>query len=432
MRGLAISRLDFHAQLVKRLLVKLFLSRSSLLAGIAALSLIGGGAALYAQLEGSDRGIAPIDSSSSFEVTGIEVDVTAKSGEAARTEGWRQALSKGWKALWAKTNGRPIGEAPTLSDSVLSGMMSGVIVEQEQIGPNRYIATLGVLFDRSRAGPLLGVEGFTRRSQPMLVIPVMLTGGSFQSFESRNEWQRAWAQFRTTGSPIDYVRPVGNGIDPVLLNAAQAQRPNRSWWRMILEQYGAADIVVPEVQLKRTYPGGPVIGTFTARHGPDYQLIDRFTLRVENSAAIPKLLETGVQRIDAAYARALAEGRLTFDRSLIPVAPPVEEKAAEEIEAASEAAGNVPEPVTAPAGAAVPYSIRYASPTSNAVAEAEISVSGIPGVTSALTVNTAMGGTSTMRVTFVGDGNALAAALRARGWTVSGSGSTLIISRPGQ
>ncbi|QPQ56218.1 heavy-metal-associated domain-containing protein [Allosphingosinicella flava] len=403
-----------------------------MLLGIAALSLIGGGAALYAQLEGSDRGIAPIDSSSTFEVTGIAVDVTAKTADAARTEGWRQALSKGWKALWAKTNGRPISEAPTLSDSVLSGMMSGVIVEQEQIGPNRYIATLGVLFDRSRAGPLLGVEGLTRRSQPMLVIPVMLTGGSFQSFESRNEWQRAWAQFRTNNSPIDYVRPVGNGIDPLLLNVAQAQRRNRSWWRMILEQYGAADIVVPEVQLKRTYPGGPVIGTFTARHGPDYRLIDRFTLRVENSAALPRLLQTGVQRIDAAYARALAEGRLTFDRSLIPVAPPVEEEAAEEIEAASEAANRPPEPVTVPAGVAVPYSIRYASPTSNAVAEAEISVSGIPGVTSALTVSTAMGGTSTMRVTFAGDGNALAAALRARGWTVAGSGSTLTISRPGQ
>lgn len=404
---------------------------SRLIAGLAALSLVGGGA-LYAQLDGSDRGIAPIDSSSTFEVTGIEVDVTAKSGEEARMAGWRQALSKGWAALWAKTNGRPVSEAPRLNDSVLSGMLSGVVIEEEQIGPTRYIAKLGLLFDRSRAGGLLGVEGLSRRSQPMLVIPVMLTGGSYQSFESRNEWQRAWAQFRTTNSPIDYVRPVGNGIDPLLLNNSQAQRRNRSWWRMILKQYGAADIVVPEVQLKRIYPGGPVIGTFTARHGPDYQLIDRFTLRAESSAALPRMLEAGVQRIDAAYARALAEGRLPFDRSLIPVEPEVEDDAAEEIEAQNQAASTPPAPVQVPAGVAVPYSIRYASPNPNAVAEAEISVSGIPGITSALTVSTALGGTSTMRVTFAGDPAALASALRARGWTVSGSGSTLTISRPGQ
>ncbi|WP_106639313.1 hypothetical protein [Allosphingosinicella vermicomposti] len=405
-----------------------FLSSKRLIAGAAALSLAGA-AAVYAQLEGADRGIAPVDSSSSFEITGIEVDVTAKTAEAARSEGWRQALTKGWQALWAKTHNRPVSEAPKLSYTDLSGMMSGIVVEQEQIGPNRYVATLGVLFDRARmAGVLGGAQGQVRRSQPMLVIPVMLTGGSYQSFESRNEWQRAWAQFRTNNSPIDYVRPTGIGADPLLLNVSQAQRRNRSWWRVILEQYGAADILVPEVRLKRLYPGGPVIGTFSARHGPDYQLIDRFTLRVESSAALPRLLATGVQRIDQSYARALAEGRLTFDRSLIPVEPEIDPAA--EIEAASDAVSDAaPEPVAAPAGAAVPYSIRYATPSTNEVAEAEISLSGIPGMTSALTTSTAIGGISTMRVTFAGDSAALAAALRARGWRVQGSGSTLTISR---
>ena len=409
--------------------MSLFRRPSLLICALAALLLTGGGV-LYAQLEGDDRGIAPIDSSGTFEVTGIEVDVAAANAEAARAGGWRLALSKGWKALWAKTHGRPASEAPDLSDSVLSGMVSAVVVEQEQIGPKRYIATLGVLFDRARTAGLLGVQGEVHHSQPMLVIPVMLTGGFEQSFESRNEWQRAWARFRTNNSPIDYVRPVGSGIDPLLLNAAQAQRPNRGWWRTLLEQYGAADIVVPEVQLKRLYPGGPVIGIFTARHGPDYQLIDRFVLRVERSALIPKLLDAGVQRIDAAYAKALAEGRLSFDRSLIPVEPEVAETAAEQIEAANQGAEEALPPV--PVGTAQPFSIRYQSPTSNTVAEAEISVSGIPGVTSALTTSLALGGTSVMRVTFVGDTAALAAALRARGWTVQASGSTLTISRPGQ
>jgi len=35
-----------------------------------------------------------------------------------------------------------------------------------------------------------------------------------------------------------------------------------------------------------------------------------------------------------------------------------------------------------------------------------------------------------MRVTFVGDPAALAAALQSQGWTVSGSGSSIRISRP--
>src|SRR3712207_8058844 len=47
--------------------------------------------------------------------------------------------------------------------------------------------SLGVLFDRARTGQLLGVSGQVQRSAPMLVVPVMLTGSSYQTFESRTE-----------------------------------------------------------------------------------------------------------------------------------------------------------------------------------------------------------------------------------------------------
>ena len=64
-----------------------------------------------------------------------------------------------------------------------------------------------------------------------------------------------------------------------------------------------------------------------------------------------------------------------------------------------------------------------------AIAQAEIAVSRVRGVTSAITASQSIGGTSTMRVTFSGDGAALQAALEAQGWTVSGSGTSLRISR---
>jgi len=266
--------LDFHAQLAKRPLVKL--SRPIPLISLALLLSVAAGGALYAQLEGADRGVPPIESTSSFEVTGVEIDVTGKNAADARQIGWRQAQVKGWKALWASTNKRPQSQAPNLPDSTINALVSGIIIEQEQIGPRRYIARLGILFDRGRSGQLLGVSGFVRQSHPMLVIPVMVTGSSAQTFESRNEWQKAWARFRTVNSPIDYVRPTGSGVDPLLMNLAQTRRPGRGWWRMLVDDYGATDILVPEVQLKRSFPGGPAIGIFTARHGPDNQFIARF------------------------------------------------------------------------------------------------------------------------------------------------------------
>ncbi|HXG82187.1 MAG TPA: heavy-metal-associated domain-containing protein, partial [Sphingomicrobium sp.] len=209
-----------------------------LIAALIALAGIGG--ALVAQMESADRGILPIDSSGTLEISGIDVDVAGKDAESARYAGWRIAQREGFKALWAKTNNRPVSQAPNLSDSVLDGLVSSIVVEREQIGPNRYIATLGVLFDRARAGELLGVAGEVRRSAPMLLIPVMISGGTATSVELKNHWQRAWAYFRTSQSPIDYVRVSGLGVDPLLVNAAQTRRPGRGWWRNILDLYGAA------------------------------------------------------------------------------------------------------------------------------------------------------------------------------------------------
>ncbi|HET9354254.1 MAG TPA: heavy-metal-associated domain-containing protein, partial [Sphingomicrobium sp.] len=180
---------------------------------IAAFLLLAGvGGALVAQMESAERGILPIDSSGTLEISGIKVDVGGKDAETARFNGWRIAQREGFKALWAKMNKRPIAQAPNLSDSTLDGLVSSIVVEQEQIGPNRYIATLGVLFDRARAGELLGVAGEVRRSAPMLLIPVISSGGTATSVELRNPWQRAWAQFRTSQSPIDYVRVSGLGV----------------------------------------------------------------------------------------------------------------------------------------------------------------------------------------------------------------------------
>ncbi|HEX8579836.1 MAG TPA: heavy-metal-associated domain-containing protein, partial [Allosphingosinicella sp.] len=74
------------------------------------------GGAVYAQLEGADRGVPPIDSASTFEITGVAVDTGGNTAAEAREAGWRQAQRRGWKALWAKTNNRPLSEAPDLPE----------------------------------------------------------------------------------------------------------------------------------------------------------------------------------------------------------------------------------------------------------------------------------------------------------------------------
>ncbi len=376
------------------------------------LAVLGVTGVLYAQLESADRGILPLDSSGTLEITGIHVDVGGADAQSARYAGWRTAQRLGFRALYAKMHGVPISQAPNLPDSTLDQMVSSINVEREQIGPNRYIADLGVLFDRARAAEFLGVEGGqVRRSAPMLLVPVIVTGGTETSVELRNAWQRAWAQFRTSQSPIDYVRVSGMGVDPMLVNAAQVQRPGRGWWRNIIDLYGAADILVAEVQLQRLYPGGPARARFIAKHGPDNEIVGGFTLTAANSDGVPAMMAEGARRMDELFATALAAGRLSRDSSLDLPPPPI-----------------LPE---------LPQEPTVARPTSNSY---QIQISGrdvnvynfgmahlrtLPGLVSATPQQINPTGTSYVLVSYRGDISQLAAALAARGWIIDFSGTVV-------
>lgn len=386
-------------------------------------ALLATGGAVIAQIEDGGRGVAPIASSGSFEVSGVRVDVSGANAEAARTAGWRLAQRKGWDMLSRRLTGRP----GSLSDSALDSLVSGIVVEDEQIGPNRYIAKLGVLFNRGRAGSILGVAGETLRSPALLVVPLQISGGAGTVFERATPWQEAWARFRTGNSVIDYVRLTGTGPDALLVNAGQVSRRGRGWWRTILDQYGAADVLVPQVKLRRQWPGGPVIGEFSAGYGPDHHVLTRFTLKVDRAETLPALLDEGVRRIDAAYQQALRQGQLRTDAALSapppgqPLPTPVVPTQGTEPTAADLA-------VTPPDGRAT-LSIQFDTPGVGAVAASEASVRAVAGVRSAVTTSLALGGVSVMRVVFDGDPAVLAAALQARGWQVTQGGGVLRIRR---
>nr|WP_243855736.1 heavy-metal-associated domain-containing protein [Sphingobium vermicomposti] len=393
---------------------------------VAAVALGLAAAALFAQMEG-ERGVPPIASGGDYQVSGIKVDVLGKDANSARQAGWRLAQRQAWRMLWTRTHGA--AGVPSLSDSQLEAMISGIEIEYEQIGPTRYVATLGMLFDRARTGQLLGVSGQVVRSPPLLVIPVMWDGGSAVSYERINEWQKAWARFRTGESAIDYVRVSGSIADPILLNAGQTGRRGRLWWRVLLDQYGAADVVVPIARLERQWPGGPVTGTFTARYGPDDRLIGAsFSLRASAESAIPQMLDEAARRIDQLYTAALNDGRLRPDPSLI-IEEPVDPDALE-IESAAEQPLNGFELPGAQGGASS-FSIQFDTPDVGSVAQGEAALRGIPGVRSASTSSLALGGTSVMQVSFEGSVETLRAALQARGYGVSVAGSTLRIRRQG-
>lgn len=389
--------------------------RRPLLTALLLLVLGGLGAAVYAQLEIAERGILPIDSSGTLEIGGIHVDVGGKDAMTARYAGWRIAQREGFRALWAKMHQAPASQAPNLPDSVLDQIVSSINVEGEQLGPTRYIADLGIQFDRARAAEFLGVEGGeVQRSSPMLLIPLTITGGTATSVELRNSWQRAWAQYRTSQSPIDYVRISGLGVDPMLVNAAQVSRPGRGWWRNLVDLYGAADILVAEVQLQRLYPGGPARGRFIARHGPDGEVVGGFTLTASGADGVNGMMAEGVRRMDRLFAEALAAGALARDSSLnLPPPPPMPDELTD---------AKPPAQSEAPANA---YQVQIIARDVRVYNFAMAHLRTLAGLASATPQQINPEGTSYVLVTYRGDIAALASALSARGWAVEVSGTVV-------
>jgi len=401
--------------------------------GALGLALAAGGAVIYAQIEG-DRGIAPVASNGDFEVTGIEVNATGKTAEEARANGWKQAQRLAWEKLW-KSNGLGGGSAaPALDDGTIDGMVSGVVIGQEQIGPRRYIATLGVIFDRARTSGYLGMQGQIAHSAPLLLIPVLTQGGVTSVFETRTLWQKAWAEFRTGASVIDYVRPAGAGADSLLLTGGQIGRRSRNWWRLVLDSFGASDVIMPMARLERLWPGGPVRGVFTARRGPDNQFLGSFELTAPSEDKLPAMLAEAVTRLDGIYAGALAAGQLAPDPSL-SMRPDLDPALVNSIIAklgpapTAVVAGT---PDAAPTAAEVPttvITVQFVTPDAASVDAGIGAVSRVEGVRAATSTSLAIGGTSVMRVTFAGDIEALAAGLRAQGWRVTQGAGALSIRK---
>jgi len=396
------------------------------------------GVAVWAQV-GGERGIAAVASTSDIQVSGIEVDVRAATGSEAREKAWIEAQRKAWETL----------EGPKLSDSQIEGLVSAIVIEREQLGPKRYIATLGVVFDRQRASRYLGSESEATRSAPMLLLPVTVSAGTQMVYEQRNAWQRAWAEYQAGQSRIDYVRPSGAGGDSLLLTYGQTGRRSRTWWRNALDQFGAADVLVAVAQLRYTYPGGPIEGTFTARYGPDNVYLDGFDMTAASPAELPAMLDRAVVRFDRIFELALADGKLRPDPTLnigTPELSPALQRLLElgramrvrdqAAAAASQPTAESGDAITAapirtppPEGSVALYTVQVATPDAAAFDGAIASVRGTPGVRSTGVRSTAIGGTSVMTVSYAGSIGQLAEALRARGFKVTQGSNALAISR---
>jgi hypothetical protein len=161
------------------------------------------------------------------------------------------------------------------------------------------------------------------------------------------------------------------------------------------------------------------------------------------------MLNRAVERMDAIFTKALADGKLRPDPTLRlggsgQIDPAIQRlieigraaQARKSAEAAAAAAGAVPrieaQPVTGVEPGEVPvrtYTVQFATPDGAAFDGALGAVRGAAGVRGVGVTSTAIGGTSVMSVSYAGSLEELAAALEARGFAVRRGANALAISR---
>lgn len=343
-----------------------------------------------------------IGGSGGLVVSGVEVDVGGKTAIDARLNGWREAQRLAWPALWARMSGLAANTAPRLADSALDGIVSAIEVERELVGPDRYVARLAVVFDRARASSYLGRFAALASSPPFLVLPVLQDAGTRAAHEASSPWLAAWARLRAGESPIDYVRIQPTPGDVILLNAWQAERRHIFLWRMLIDRYQVADVLIPELILDRRWANGPVSGLLIVRFGPAGREIGRVRL-VNRAGDVAGLMDTAVRESDKLYVAALRAGNLLPDPSLIEPDAPQEmlDDLGPELGGGLDAAGG--------------FTVRVATPDDAALQAIQALVAGTPGVTGVRLQSLVLGGESVLEIVAAVPLAELRLALDARG-----------------
>jgi len=360
---------------------------------------------------------------SAYSIGGIDVDVAGPTAQTARMAAFRIAQRKAWPMLWSRLTGGPEAAAPRLTDSQLDGMVSGIESQGERFSQTRYIARLGVVFDRSRASPYLGATSGALHSPPMLLLPMLNDGGAPKLYQAKTPWVAAWNRFRETVTPVDYVLASGSAGDNMLLTAWQVHRPDRESWRNILTRFDAVQVLAAEARLARTWPGGPISALFIARAGPSAAELGRFSLTTAGPEGLDAMFDTAVRQIDDIYAGALRDGRLQSE-------PDLSQELAPLLVSSGPMIGAAPASASSEAGAvAAMMEAQVATPDAATATAIEAQVRSTAGVTSVTTTSLSLGGTSQLMLGYNSSREALDYALDGKGLRLALSPGGTILRR---
>ena len=209
-----------------------------------------------------------------YDVTGIAVDRTADTAAIARQEAIVEAHRRAFDRLIARlvpADQRINLPVPVHADIVPMVLSFGI--DEEKTSRVRYIGSLSFRFSRAEVRQFLRNAGATfaeTRSKPVLLLPVLDSGGAKLLWDDPNPWFAAWNEVPPSDGLVPLRLPVGDLADIRDISAEQASAGSTAQIDIIGERYGAATVVIAEavvdlvtvsgqrnVNVSLRYLGGP-------------------------------------------------------------------------------------------------------------------------------------------------------------------------------
>jgi hypothetical protein len=233
-------------------------------------SRIFGGVALIAALVALAMPASALTRAEIFTVS-VPVDATAASATAARDAARLDGQRKAFAALLDRlTLAKDRGRLPAPNDTTLNQVIIGFEVANERRSSVRYLAEYTFHFRPDVVEQLLrdrGVPFAETASKPVIVLPVLETGGKPKLWEDPNPWREAWASTKPPEGLVPMTVPLGEVEDVSAIDGAKADAGDDTRLQAISANYDHADVLVTratlhgssgvDVSTTRFIPGSP-------------------------------------------------------------------------------------------------------------------------------------------------------------------------------
>lgn len=197
--------------------------------------------------------LAAAGAAETYDVPGIQVDVTAETAAAARDQALAEGEGKAFAALLAQFVDADTAAALADTDAeTIRSLIRDFSISSEKSSAVRYLATLDYRFDAEAVQAFLTqrrAKFAAPPSEPVAVVPVWEAQGRTVLWDDPNPWRNVWELRNPGAGGVPTVVPAGDLGDIATLSVEQATSGYGEALTALAERYRASGILVTHARL---------------------------------------------------------------------------------------------------------------------------------------------------------------------------------------